>query len=765
MTGRTLLMLFWIATTLHLGAGSLHDPTPQAEFLEAAQRGDLARVQALLEAGVDVDSKNRYGASALTFATEKRRIEVVRFLLKSGADVNVRDTFYHQTPLSWSLDNQSHDISILLLEHGCEEVAMALMYGVREKNLPLVKAALARGPLPDFEIETALEIARNQDSKLIAQLLEGSERKETAYIQLSPDRLNRFVGSYATASATHMSLFVSWPLPRRIGLGLMQHVIAGEQSGQIEVGSHKLEIGLSGGGLSVRSSQLQEFKLKPISPTEFRSPQDPRLGVAFFGRTGMTEGLVLAQGSVPTVFSRRIAEGSMRRSTESPAEGIDLDDAPALAQAPRSSPLNWASFRGDNASGVGDGQGIPTTWDVEKGSNLRWTAEIPGLAHSSPIVWGDRVFLTTAVSGAEKDFLSTGFYGSFDSVRESTEHSWRVYCLDKASGRILWQREAGRQAPLSGRHSKATQANSTPVADGTRVIAVFPTVGMVCYDFQGRLLWKRDLGALDSGWFYDSSYEWGFASSPIIHKGRVILQADIRKNAYIAAWDLETGKLAWKTKRDEIPTWSTPAVLSSPGGDELITNGTAIRAYDPASGAELWNLRPNSEVIIATPVVGDDLVYVSGGYPPTRTIYAIRPGGRGDISLAQGESSSDRIAWSTYRTGSYITTPLLYRGMLYLIHHNGRLSAFDAVSGRRIYRARVGHWGTFTGSPVAADGRIYLATEEGAVHVVKAGPDFQELAANDMGESLLATPAISDGMIFIRGRTRLFAIGAGPQAD
>jgi outer membrane protein assembly factor BamB len=412
---------------------------------------------------------------------------------------------------------------------------------------------------------------------------------------------------------------------------------------------------------------------------------------------------------------------------------------------------NWPSFRGPNASGVADGHQVPVKWNAASRESVRWKT----------LIWGDRVFVSTAVSSDPNATIRTGLYGDVEPVADLTKHSWRLFALDKRTGSVVWERVAHEGVPRTKRHPKSSQASPTPVTDGRHVVVSFGSEGLYAYDVEGKLLWKRDLGILNAGWFYDPDYEWGVGSSPIIWKNSVIVQCDIQKNSFIAAFDVATGQPLWRTPREEIPSWSTPAIYEGSGRAELVTQATHFtRGYHPRSGQELWRLAGNSEVTIPTPIIGPDLIIVTNGYRGVQPIYAIKPGASGDITLKNEQTRSEFIAWSMMHGGPYIPTPVIYRDRLYVCSNNGVLSAYDVRTGQRLYQERLGgKGGSFSASPVAADGKIYLPSEDGDVFVVKAGPAYELLATNSMGEVLMATPAISDGVIIIRGLRDVFAVG------
>ena len=429
-------------------------------------------------------------------------------------------------------------------------------------------------------------------------------------------------------------------------------------------------------------------------------------------------------------------------------------------QAPQR--FQWPSFRGPAASGVADGQDPPATWDATTGRNVLWKTPVPGMGHSSPIVWGDRIFLTTAISDDPDSVFRYGTDGRQDRRSDRSRHVWQVYAIDRLSGEVAWVREPIIGAPSVQRHPKNSYASATPATDGEHVVVMVATGGLSCYDFDGELLWDVELGPLDAGASYDGAYQWGAASSPIIWEGIVIVQADQQEGSFIAAFDVDTGEEIWRTPRDLISSFSTPAIHIGADRVELVTNGAGtMHGYDPRSGEELWRMSGSSLNTTPTPISDSGLIFVTSGYR-TRPIFAIRPGATGDISLPDGQSSNEHVAWSSPRDGPYIASPLAYRGYLYVVSANGVLTVFDAMTGERAYKRRIGDTGgAYSASPVAADGRIYLTSEDGDIFVLRSGPDYELLAMNRMDEVCLATPAISEGQMFIRTTGHLYALEAG----
>src|SRR4029079_10657280 len=304
--------------------------------------------------------------------------------------------------------------------------------------------------------------------------------------------------------------------------------------------------------------------------------------------------------------------------------------------------------------------------------------------------------------------------------------------------------------PRAKRHVKATQANSTPVTDGRYVVALFGSEGLACYDTNGKLLWKQDLGVLNPGLWDDKESSWGHASSPIIYGDLVFVQADGHKQSFIAAFNLKGGKQAWRVERNEITSWTTPTIYQGKNRVELIANGGRyIRGYDPLTGKELWRFSDNeTQVKMQAPLIAHDLIYITGGYPAGRPMYAFKPGAVGDISLKPGQDTNSFLAWISNKGSPYTPTPIVYGGLLYVCSDNGVFSAYDAKTGAVVYQQRLPT--SFSASPVAADGKLYLSSEDGAVFVVRAGAKYELLATNAMGQPLMATPAISDGLVILR---------------
>jgi outer membrane protein assembly factor BamB len=684
---------------------------------EAARAGDLARIDALLAAGVAVDAPARYGQTPLYFAAEKGQLQAARRLVERGADVNARDSFFGASVLDMALDGKSFELARFLLAKGAQDAPAALAAAIQNDDLELARAALATGLVEPLDLRAARKAVEGGAGASLRELLAAATvkpRQRPPY-QAAPARLALYAGRY------------------RLGPG------------------QDATVALRGDALLLTLPGEKETALAAVAEDRFDSA-DGNLSIVFGGRAGLVEWLRVNRGGELSFASAVTSDPTPIRA----AAGAGAVAEAAAIDPPRP----WPQFRGPRASGVGDGQGAPAAWNVTSGEGVRFKTPIPGIGLSSPIVWGDRIFVTSAVSGKGDTTFRTGLYGDGTSVDDVSEHSFRLFALDAKSGRLVWEREVHRGAPPVRRHLKSSLANATPVTDGERVVVLFGPVGkLAAYDFAGKQLWQRDVGILDCNDPQSGSAEWGHASSPILYGDLVLVQGDRRKDSFLAAYRLATGEEVWRVAREEPSTWATPNVLPAPSGDELIANGPTIRAYDPRSGKPLWSLGPSSEVVVATPVVGDGLAFVTAGYPPVRPVFAVRPGKRGDLSLPAGTRSSEAIAWSHGRGGTYIPTPILYRGILYTCNNNGFLTTYNAETGEQLSQLRLAAAGaSFAASPVAADGRLYIASETGDVYVLRAGPEPELLAVQPMGETLMSTPAISGGLLVVRTLGHVFGL-------
>ena len=420
----------------------------------------------------------------------------------------------------------------------------------------------------------------------------------------------------------------------------------------------------------------------------------------------------------------------------------------------------WPGYRGYLASGVLDNANLPETFNFNKLENVRWMIEIPGMGLSSPAIWGNRLFITTAVSDADKAGFKPGLYGDVTPVNDTSVHEWKVYCINKSNGKIIWERTPCRGVPKIKRHPKSTHANTTIATDGQHVVAFFGSEGLYCYDINGKLLWQKDFGILRSAFFVMKKAEWEFASSPIIHKGVVIIQCDVLENSFLAAYDARTGKELWKSQRDEYPGWCTPNIYTNAGKTYVAVNGFKHRGgYDFETGKEVWKMSGGGDIQIPTPIIGNNLIYFNSAHGISSPVIAVKTSATGDITLNGNETSNSGVQWSLPRGGSYMHTMLLYRGLLYNVNWNGVINCLDPSTGKEVYNAKLGSAGSFIASPVASDGRIYIVDEEGTVYLISDGSTFNLLAEIPMKDICMTVPAITDGMIYFRTQHNLFAVG------
>ncbi len=691
-----------------------------ADLWAAAKKGDAAAVKELIGKGADVNAKTPYGVTALLHAAGQGHLEVVKILVQHKADPNIKDTFYGQSPVTSATGKNKNEIIVALIEAGAKDAKDVLRTAASGGKIDLVRIVLDKAKLESDDLTAALSATPAKNTE-IAELLTKAGAKVTkkdepaASVSVDKAVLAVYVGSYQ------------------------------EKENLID-----LTVTLKDDVLSAKFEGGTAFALAAVDATTFRRATGNPLQLKFQKEADKITGLLLKTSATEMTFKRMEST-----DTATPKLPVVVEPTQKVTQ-----PKNWPQFRGINASGVADGQYPPTSWDVEKNEHVRWKTPIPGLGHSCPTVWGDHVFITSAVSDGDTDGLKPGQYGSVDSVKDKSPHAWHVYSVNKKSGKIEWDVVARTGVPTVKRHLKGTHANPTVATDGKHVVACFGSEGLYCYDTEGKLLWQRDLGKLDSGWFFDADYQWGFGSSPIIFNDLAIIQCDVGKGSFIAAYRVTDGQDVWRTERDEIPSWGTPTIVESNGKVELVTNATKFaRGYNPRTGEELWRLGNHAEITVPTPIFAHGLIYITSGYRPIQPIYAIRPGATGDITLKDKATSSDHVAWSQSKKGPYMPTPIAYGDYFYTCGNDGVVTCYDAKTGKQQYRERIGGKGGYTASPVAADGRLYFTSEEGGTRVVKAGATYELLSINPLDDICMASPAIADGMFIVR--TEKFLMGLG----
>jgi outer membrane protein assembly factor BamB len=418
----------------------------------------------------------------------------------------------------------------------------------------------------------------------------------------------------------------------------------------------------------------------------------------------------------------------------------------------------WSQFRGPQAGVATDDPSLPDFWTETR--NVAWKIDVPGQGWSSPVVWDDHIFVTTAISSGKEPVPIEGIADpSADAGRMKSEssHRWILYDIDFKTGSIRWQRELQNGVPPIARHIRNSYASETPVTDGQRVYVYFASIGVLAaFDLNGSPAWTKQIGA------FESNQGWGMAGSPILHRGRIYIVNDNKVQSFIAAFDAKTGEQVWKVNREEPESWSTPFVWETPQRAEIVTAGSRrVRSY-ALDGSLLWELAGMSDFgPIPTPFVQNGLLYVSSGYPGSarRPVFAIRPGASGDISLKEGQTSNSFIAWLQPLLGSYQTSGLVYGGCYYTLLDRGFLLCNDPRTGEPIYgRQRIASGANFAASPWAYNGKVFLLSEEGDTYVIQAGKAFKVLGKNPLGEMAMASPAIARGSVIIRTQSKLYRI-------
>ena len=416
---------------------------------------------------------------------------------------------------------------------------------------------------------------------------------------------------------------------------------------------------------------------------------------------------------------------------------------------------NWPQFRGPAASGVSANTGLPDTWS--EAEHVAWKTPIPGRGWSSPVVWGERIFITTAIrEDGEPEAVKKGLYFGGNRPAPKGVHRWMVYCLELDTGKIAWEREVYRGTPEHGHHLKNSLASETPVTDGERVYAYIGNVGLFCFDLEGTQLWSKRWESVPT------RFGWGTAASPVLHGERIYVVNDNDKESFLVALDKKTGEQIWRVERDEKSNWATPFVWENEKRTEIVTPGTGkIRSYG-LDGQQLWELGGMSVITIPTPFAEHGLLYVTSGYvmDKRRPLFAIRPGASGDITLEADQAGNEYIRWFQKQAGPYNPSPIVYGDYLYVLYDRGLLACFNAKTGEEVYgKRRIGPGATaFTASPWAYDGKLFCLSEDGDTFVIQAGSEFKLLGKNSLDELCMATPAIIRDGLIIRTETQLLRI-------
>ena len=424
---------------------------------------------------------------------------------------------------------------------------------------------------------------------------------------------------------------------------------------------------------------------------------------------------------------------------------------------------NWPQFPGETAGVVADDPTLPDSWGPDE--NVVWEIDVPGRGWASPIVWEDHVFVltSTAVTGPEvpiqpiENYRARSLGGAMtraDITDIDEPLRWVLYDIDFGTGAVRWEQTLHTAVPSLPTHQKSTFASETPVTDGERVYVYLADIGLYAVDFDGKLAWSKPMD-------WVPRQEWGAASSPVLHEGQLFVVNDNDEQSYIAAFEAATGDELWRTERDEGSNWSTPFVWENDVRTEVVTTGrNGVRSYG-LNGELLWSLTGMSSLVIPTPFSDHGLLYINSGYvaDENRPVYAVRPGARGDITLAEGTNSNDYIVWSHPQLGSYNPSSLVYGDYHYTLLDRGILMCYDARTGQEVYpRKRITAGTLFTASPWAYNGKIFVLSEDGDTFVIQAGSEFAVLGRNSLDEMTLSTPAVARGSVLIRTATKLYRI-------
>ena len=423
---------------------------------------------------------------------------------------------------------------------------------------------------------------------------------------------------------------------------------------------------------------------------------------------------------------------------------------------------NWSQFRGAQGDGVSSITNLPTEWGNDM--NLQWKCKIPGKGWSSPIVWDDKVFITTAIRDKEDPVANEGDDGQTkqagNRIMPDKDYRFEVYCLNKNTGDIIWKDVSYLGKPGIITHIDNTYASETPVTDGKHVYVYFGMVGLYCYDLDGKKVWEKNLGV------FPMRANWGSSSSPILYKDMLIMQFDNEENSQVFALDKKSGDEIWRTKRDEKSTWSTPYIWKNKIQTELVTGGKKTRSYNPETGRLIWELDMRGGRDISTPVSNDEMIFIcneerrdGGGI-----MFAVKAGASGDISLDSAESKNDWVAWILPKCGIAMASAALCNGYIFAVERRmGRVNCINAKTGEFAYKKeKLDGAKAFWASPWVYDNKIFCLDDTGTTHVLDAGPEFKVIASNKLDDKFWSSTAVANGMLIFRGVDYVYGIGQKP---
>lgn len=512
------------------------------------------------------------------------------------------------------------------------------------------------------------------------------------------------------------------------------------------------------------------------------------LCIADFDGDGFADVAVANSGAQNRIFLNRPAAPQRQPAArqDRPAATADMPATTATtppetpASAPRSQTLSlrtsdtandWPQFRGPGHLGIANGYPLPARWNADSNeevtdSGLLWRTPIPGLSHSSPVIAGDLLLICTVVAEDGDAPLAVGRSGAADAAEDHGVQKWTVLCLNKHTGKLIWEHTCRAGRPQATRHAKATHANTTLTVSNDRIYAFFGSEGLYCLNMDGTVLWERDLGVINISKY---GIGWGYASSPAVFADKLVLVCDDPARPFLVTLDAESGQELYRVSREGETerNWSTPFIIQNDVDDDpqIVVNGwPSVISYNLSDGSERWRIRGGGDNPVPTPFAINQQIYITSAHGAEAPIHAVRLDAKGDLTDLKDTAPNDGLLWSIPRGGAYMSTPVVYQGLLYVGSSNGILRCYAAMTGEQFYEERLGSGASIIASLVAGDGKIFATSENGTVYVIRAGQNYEQLSANQMGAPCYATPAISAGVIYIRTTTELIAAGVPADA-